>query len=161
MAHYSNTNLPQLLAVGDTVKFKTKHITYNYQVERNHLINGGGSSNRAILKDLGIASNTSLSMAEDLYGFFKAVTGKMPEVGYWPEHPDMAAQTKFVLALFSIINGAKVEDFMPKAEPKKTIRQSHQEHADIEAALKAGNWGCQKAAVYKLISAITGFEFEP
>ena len=163
MTHYSNTNLPQLLKVGDIVEFKTKYRTFTYQVNSDHLRNDGGGQNRAVLKELGITSSQALDEedAKDLYTFFKYVTGEKPKRGHWPEHCDMAIQTKFVLALFSIINGAKIEDFMPKAEPKKAIRQSHQERAEIEAALKAGNWGCQKAAVYKLISAITGFEFEP
>ena len=162
MAHYSNTNLPQLLAVGDTVNFTVRDKLFKYCVETHYLENLGIASNRIIAIELGITDNRgNVESDQKLYKFFKAVTGKTARTGIWPDHSDMAAQTKFVLALFSIINGAKIEDFMPKAKPKKTIRQSRQEHADIEAALKAGNWGCQKASVYKLISAITGFEFEP
>lgn len=162
MAHYSNTNLPQLLAVGDTVNFTVRDKLFRYRVEDDYLENTD-DGNRAIITELGITDNIDIASDAKLFKFFKKATGEETRYGFWPTHNDMAIQTKFVLALFSIINGAKVEDFMPKPkpEPKKAIRQSHQEHADIEAALKAGNWGCQKASVYKLISAITGFEFEP
>lgn len=156
MAHYSNTNLPQLLAVGDTVNFTVRDKLFKYCVETCYLENLGITSNRIIAIELGITDNCgNIKSDQKLYKFFKAVTGKTAQAGIWPEHSDMAAQTKFVLALFSIINGAKIEDFVSKPEPKPKTRDS------IEAALKAGNWGCQKTSVYKLISAITGFEFEP
>jgi hypothetical protein len=162
MATYSNTNLPQLLKIGDMVDFHFKGKNSRYEVRGDFLHDVSWKSNRAIIISLGITDSECGTKSDDkVYKFFESVTGKKPNVGYWPAHTDMNAQTKFVLALFSIINGAKVEDFMPKADPKAAPAPKPKTKAAIEAALKAGNWGCQKTSVYKLISAITGFEFKP
>jgi hypothetical protein len=154
MAEYSNTKLPFKLEHGDVVVFKTP--TRNFRgIVQNDFVNFDGR-NYEILEHIGLHSDAARSR------FATACYGSKDTDGHWPQCGNagtgkMEALTRMVLAIYSILAGGKVSDYMEEPK-KKTSPYSEKQQKDIKEALELGDWGCQKFSVWKLISALTDLD---